>query len=311
MKRYLHCQKCSESFDLENRHPRLLPCLHTLCIQCLKRTTMSNKVHCSACDVSYDVFNMDRDCPRDDTRFDFIEYCQLMDENYNLYCSVCPDKVATHRCIKCAEWLCLDCHDAHKRVTATKKHTLLSIDDMKLAKTLEGFKRNVKCKRHSENCATLYCVTESCQQSMCSTCALKKCKEQDVHKTIRIENIVEEKREKIMALKDNVERVERDVTDAMEQIQSERKTIENTADCVVESIDSKFDSLVQLIEKYKDELKTELRKSVNMKLDILEMQKQELVTLKKHIVEAEELVDLVISSPNSLALLQVREALAA
>ncbi|XP_061187669.1 E3 ubiquitin-protein ligase TRIM45-like isoform X2 [Saccostrea echinata] len=307
--RYLNCQKCSESFDLENKQPRLLPCLHTFCFRCIKNTKIGNKVRCTVCDITHDVMDMDKDCPRDDTRFDLIEYCKLKDGNQNLYCSVCPNKVATHRCTNCAEWLCSECEEAHKRVSATKKHILLSTEDMKLAKNLEGFKRNVMCKRHSENCLKFYCTTESCQEPMCATCALEMCEELDAHKTVKVESIVKEKREDIVALMDKVESIVHDVSATIERIHSEKKNIEDNAERVVENIDSKFESLMKIIEMMKEELKTELRKAVDTKLEVLEKQKLELVILKKQIEEAEELTDLVLISPNSVAVMQLEKTI--
>ncbi|XP_062590187.1 E3 ubiquitin-protein ligase TRIM45-like isoform X2 [Saccostrea cucullata] len=306
---YLRCQKCSESFDLENKQPRFLPCLHTFCFRCLKNTKIGNKVRCTVCDVTHDVMDMDKDCPRDDTRFDLMEYYKLKDENHDLYCSICPNKVATHRCTNCAEWLCSECEEAHKRVTATKKHILLSTEDMKLAKNLDGFKRNVTCKRHSENYLKFYCTTESCQEPMCATCALEMCEELDVHKTVKVENIVKEKRQDIAALMDHVESIGHDVVATIERIDSEKKNIEDNADQVVENIDSKFDSLIKMIEMMKEELKTELRTAVSTKLEVLEKQKLELGTLKKQIEEAEEVTDLVLISPNSVAVMQLEKTI--
>lgn len=305
LERYLQCQKCSEPFARDFRHPRLLPCLHTLCSKCFDETNTVDTVQCPVCDTRFNIDDVERDCPEDLTRFDLSDFRNLNDENYTFNCNVCPDKVATHRCVRCAEWLCHECQEAHQRVTATKKHTLLPIDDIKRGKKLDVFKRNVICKRHSENCLKFYCTAEPCMEPVCATCLLEKCEETDRHNAVEIENIAKGKRQQVYRLNNAIHEQQNNVAETIERIEIERKNIEDNAHRVVENIDSTFDSLMKVLEKNKNELKNELQKVTNTKLEILEEQTKGLVALKKQMEDAEDVTDCVLVSPNSVAFMQV------
>ena len=139
-------------------------------------------------------------------------------------------------------------------------------------------------------------------EPMCATCALEKNDRKDVHK---IEEVAKKKRLEIARHKDSVEKVRTNVTETMERIQSERTNIEENAGRVSEYIDTTFEELISILEKSKTELKSDLQKSVSLKLEMLEEQTKELNALKKQIEEAEVLASLVLVSPNSIAVMQV------
>jgi len=44
------------------------------------------------------------------------------------YCNVCPDVKATSFCEDCHEYMCTDCTGYHRRITATRNHTILTSD---------------------------------------------------------------------------------------------------------------------------------------------------------------------------------------
>lgn len=303
IERYLQCQKCAQAFVPESRCPRLLPCLHSLCSQCLEEQENTlHVVQCPQCDVKYDNVKEIKEFPRDNTRFDLMEFLRLREESYRPNCSVCPEMVATHRCFRCAEWLCNACQEAHRRVTATKKHQLFPVDEVKDAKSMEVFKKNVMCRRHSENCLNFYYTSGHSMEPMCATCALEKNDRKDVHE---IAEVAKKKRLQIARHKDSVEKVRTNVTETIERIQSERTNIEQNAGRVSEYIDTTFEELISILEKSKAELKSDLQKSVSLKLEMLEEQTKELNALKKQIEEAEVLASLVLVSPNSVAVMQV------
>ena len=158
------------------------------------------------------------------------------------------------------------------------------------------------CRRHSENCLNFYYTSGHSMEPMCATCALEKNDRKEVHK---IEEVAKKKRLEIARHKDSVEKVRTNVTETMERIQSERTNIEENAGRVSEYIDTTFEELISILEKSKAELKSDLQKSVSLKLEMLEEQTKELTALKKQIEEAEVLASLVLVSPNSIAVMQV------
>lgn len=43
---FLKCHMCNEEFDEGQKNARLLPCLHSLCIECLNKTKVNDQLHC-------------------------------------------------------------------------------------------------------------------------------------------------------------------------------------------------------------------------------------------------------------------------
>lgn len=113
------------------------------------------------------------------------------------------------------------------------------------------------------------------------------------------------KRQQVYRLKNAIHEKQNNVAETIERIEIERKNIEDNAHRVAENIDSTFDSLMKVLEKNKNVLKTELQKVANTKLDMLEEQTKGLVALKKQMEDAEEVTDCVLVSPNSVAFMQV------
>lgn len=142
-------------------------------------------------------------------------------------------------------------------------------------------------------------------EPVCATCLLEKCEEMDRHKAVEIENIAREKRQQVYRLKNAIHEKQKNVAETIERIEIEKKNIEDTAHRVAENIDSTFEGLMKVLEKNKNELKTELQKVAKTKLEMLEEQTTGLVALKKQMEDAEDVSDCVLVSPNSVAFMQV------
>jgi len=79
------------------------------------------------------------------------------------YCNVCPDVKATSFCEDCHEYMCTDCTSYHRRITATKNHTLLINETFPLIPPPQrpDVKADTcqKCPDHPKEDITVYCQT--------------------------------------------------------------------------------------------------------------------------------------------------------
>ncbi|KAM6184294.1 transcription intermediary factor 1-beta isoform 2-T2 [Sarcoramphus papa] len=164
------CGVCRERLRAE-REPRLLPCLHSVCRECLR--VVPGPAAAPAPDGPV------VDCPI------CKHQCHLKDvvENYFLRdsgaeaaatsqgssqcCTSCEDNApATSYCVECSEPLCETCVEAHQRVKYTKDHTVRGTGS---GKAKEG-ERAVYCSVHKHEPLVLFCDT--CDTLTCRDCQL-------------------------------------------------------------------------------------------------------------------------------------------
>ncbi|XP_037744617.1 transcription intermediary factor 1-beta isoform X4 [Chelonia mydas] len=193
------CGVCRERLRAE-REPRLLPCLHSVCRECLRAEPAAAADGEAANNKEGQVV----DCPV------CKHQCYLKDivENYflrdsgaeaatdskdaNQCCTSCDDNApATSYCVECSEPLCETCVEAHQRVKYTKDHTVRSTGP---SKSKEG-ERTVYCSVHKHEPLVLFCDT--CDTLTCRDCQLNAHKD---HQYQFLEDAVRNQRKMLAAL---------------------------------------------------------------------------------------------------------------
>ncbi|XP_067388807.1 LOW QUALITY PROTEIN: transcription intermediary factor 1-beta [Emydura macquarii macquarii] len=193
------CGVCRERLRAE-REPRLLPCLHSVCQECLRAEPAPAADGEAANNKEGQVV----DCPV------CKHQCYLKDivENYflrdsgaeaatdskdaNQCCTSCDDNApATSYCVECSEPLCETCVEAHQRVKYTKDHTVRSTGP---SKSKEG-ERTVYCSVHKHEPLVLFCDT--CDTLTCRDCQLNAHKD---HQYQFLEDAVRNQRKMLAAL---------------------------------------------------------------------------------------------------------------
>ncbi|XP_032894420.1 tripartite motif-containing protein 66-like isoform X2 [Amblyraja radiata] len=172
------CLVCKR--DLTNREPRLLPCLHSFCKDCVPAGSRNHSppspvgqedssregiICCPACrqtcytgDVVDNVFI--REYPPESLNMDT--------------CSACENKPAFKFCSDCSKWLCSACSEEHLHGTDTKHHKLLTSEHA-AGDESEVNKFSLVCPLHTNEPLKLFC--ETCDILVCWTCQLTQHKE--------------------------------------------------------------------------------------------------------------------------------------
>ncbi|XP_035685597.1 E3 ubiquitin-protein ligase TRIM56-like [Branchiostoma floridae] len=183
---FLECQICLQPF----RAPKILPCLHTFCKECLAEYTKAHSVEddqieCPTCRCKSPLPGGKVDGLKDNFFVESLKdtvnlHKTLHSEGQDIVCSnpYCDSKgPATSRCLNCDELLCDECVAAHSRIKVTRNHTVLGLDELRG----EGQALNVRngqehtCSEHTDEVLKFFC--ETCQVPMCRDCALLKHRE--------------------------------------------------------------------------------------------------------------------------------------
>ncbi|XP_070546073.1 E3 ubiquitin-protein ligase TRIM56-like [Ptychodera flava] len=172
---FLCCTICLEQF----KSPKILPCLHTFCQQCLVTLVeKTGSLNCPECRQQYQLpvggvpaikgnFFMSNLIEIFKQRLESIQGTEIK-------CEGCQQNTATHRCVECKHYLCDNCVRAHKNLPITRIHQLMTIGEYETAKstspvTLQAVEY---CNVHTENKIEFYC--ETCQVPVCTNCTIVK-----------------------------------------------------------------------------------------------------------------------------------------
>ncbi|XP_077997173.1 tripartite motif-containing protein 2-like [Glandiceps talaboti] len=169
---FLCCTICLEQF----KDPKILPCLHTFCESCLE--TLYKKKGSLECPSCRNVYPLPIGGVSKLTSNFFMNnlieiYHRLLESSKGgpIQCDGCEENTATHRCVECQDHLCRSCMKVHKKLSATKSHQLLTIEEYRTTELTRPIVLQTECcSIHPKNEIEFYC--ETCQVSVCTACTI-------------------------------------------------------------------------------------------------------------------------------------------
>ena len=225
--RLLQCPVCMDEFH----DPRLLPCHHTMCSECIQRLLLSSTsgrmFRCPQC--RRDVCVPRGGISELPVNF-FVRSLQdeLGDEADVRPCQICRrGTVASQfRCIDCDLDICRFCIHEH-RLVLHKDSSLVNILRMEVGDPFGGVPdaANKTCSVHSEEVLQLFC--ETCQHPVCVSCS---CGEHRKHTVVPLGKKLHSSRELLQQKLDSLTRERRGVKAWMRQLEgAEVEARDNTA----------------------------------------------------------------------------------
>ena len=172
------CGICSKSYD----DPRILPCLHSFCQQCLNHEMESQGSQqvfkCPTCERSVSIpVGGANGLPRNlhlGFEVEVAGYISKIVSNSEVRCDECVDGrngPAEVFCCTCYQFMCTFCHEHHKRSRKLLKHTMVGLDQEGASQLLAMAKpREHYCSQpnHGDNVMDLHC--ETCSLIVCRDC---------------------------------------------------------------------------------------------------------------------------------------------
>nr|XP_034308490.1 tripartite motif-containing protein 45-like [Crassostrea gigas] len=265
------CPICMETLQT----PRSISCSHTFCQKCLNDhiiTSCHGKdsptgFHCPVCrkyvpgSISNNPSLWAKTFPKNET-IEFLIH-SADDENVLKFCKPClngnKEETASTLCKSCMECLCEGCTDHHKRLTITKDHEVVPLDEIHKPSYLETEEHN--CNEHNLRYLDLFCFdhdTPCC--SVCSITDHKTCK-MDTIKTV-FDKI--EKENESQQMLSEICRAESHLK-KLKEIQKEKQTkIEDKADEIRDETNKLRQEINETLDRLEHKLHENLAK--NMKL---------------------------------------------
>lgn len=265
-----------KEYDDLIHEPRILPCLHAICVSCLESTAMRGLIKCPTCDLRHNIPNGDIGLFRvDETRQYLVDHLKVQRKNPDIICQECNNKSkqAKHRCKQCAQFLCADCFDAHKRTKVTKKHNIVAIEELRDA-PLDDYQEPHTCSvsGHEEQPYAFYCKSESCDRPICALCAVAEHQESKGHDIREIHDVYSEVKRTVEGLTSDVKHRTLSAQDTANSIEATLENLKINLSTVTNNIDTAFDNSIKALERRRNELKDKAHAKVKDKTKRLETQ---------------------------------------
>ena len=184
----LRCIVCKNELS----DPRTLPCVHTVCLECLKHVGDGKAVgELMPCPVCEEQFEIPRDGLVGMQRSYFIpkllEIEKMMSSSTNIPCDFCSSIADQEKsqgnpqgiseeiphaivfCVDCQQKICGPCRKIHTKVETSRTHTFVNLKDkVAFQKLTQTYPRSYYCDRHPGEPVSIFCGL--CRIPLCHIC---------------------------------------------------------------------------------------------------------------------------------------------
>src|SRR5688572_18701964 len=191
------CPICMNAFT----DPRMLPCIHTFCFQCLKRTSEAaqmkpgDRMPCPLCQRDFTIPSEGvNGLQRNFFMENVLEFkSTLQMESGSLGCYSCNIRndgkggsftIATKRCLECRDDYCDDCSKVHQIQKVSKNHHIAKIGS-ESEKQLRKMTNVRFCSKHIHKPLDYYCA--ECKKIVCVSCFVESHKLHDCKDVTTVE----------------------------------------------------------------------------------------------------------------------------
>ena len=291
LEREITCGICQEHYT----EPKILPCLHYYCKQCVlrlaRRTGTGKPFCCPEC-------RREATLPEggvDELKTAFfvnrlkstVSTIERTHGKVEVKCELCEGSSGNAEafCRQCARFICQECVNLHKRIATFKSHEVASLDDLKHGRAQPIPVKEPptkKCLDHEEP-LTIYCY--DCDGLICLGCTAKDHREHNFEFTKKA--APDEKGKLLVEIKP-LKDLQVKLTNAVEHVQTTKLEVETQKDSTVDIIKTSFKELRNILDKREKELVEEAGSIVQEKVDKLLVQEK---TLSLASAEVQSVVD--------------------
>lgn len=166
----LTCSLCLDLF----KEPKTLKCLHSYCVECLRKLTEKKEDLPISCPLCRDETLMPSEgiegLPTNFFIKNMLDVAELISKVDSPQCSNCDEGLpAKCRCMDCEEFFCDECLSAHGRLKTYQEHKIVDLKKLLSPNSSKEFHPALKCLKHEEVCK-FYCQT--CDVLVCRDCTV-------------------------------------------------------------------------------------------------------------------------------------------
>ncbi|XP_009916753.2 tripartite motif-containing protein 66 [Haliaeetus albicilla] len=301
-----NCLVCK--WDLRKREPRMLPCLHSFCKDCLPDLIQGYSCIPTEYEVLYEGILSCPVCKQTCFARNVVENFFLKDfatgnSAMAKCCSTCKEKRPAHSlCTSCNKWLCSSCTEEHRHGKETGDRFFSVSLKGCTATEDEGSEFSLFCPVHTQEPLKLFC--ETCDILTCRSCLLTEHKEHRFrhldealqNQRLILENVITKVEEK----KNGIQVSAKQIEDRLLEVKHLYKKVENQIKMakmvLMNEINKRTNILLEQLEKITSERKQKL-----------EQQMQGVVVLSRQVEHVQNFISWAVCSKNGIPFLFSKE----
>ncbi|KAH1171944.1 hypothetical protein KIL84_007562 [Mauremys mutica] len=301
-----NCLVCK--WELKRRDPRLLPCLHSFCKDCLPDLIQGYNYTPTEREVMYEGILSCPVCKQTCFAGDVVENFFLKDfptanPAMARSCSACKEKRPAHSlCTNCNKWLCSSCTEEHRHGKETGDH-FLSVPPKGSSGTEGGANEfSLFCPIHRQESLKLFC--ETCDVLTCRNCLLTEHKE---HRFMHLEEALQNQRVILENVTAKVEERKTGMQVSAKQIEDRLFEVKHLHRKVENQIKMAKMVLMNEINKRTNTLLEQLERITSERKQKLEQQLQGVMVLNRQFEHVQNFINWAVCSKNSIPFLFSKE----
>lgn len=270
--REITCTVCSQHY----KDPRVLPCCHYYCIECLRDLQVSDTVTCPSCKVvATGCGSLEKLPPAlvvNHLKMIHSRIAKLEGED-TVQCEMCLDPKATAFCKECDEFICSSCLAAHQKMRVKfRGHQTFSMEELKSGAKAFPNKQQppCECPEHKE-LYKLYCF--DCCRLICRDCIVI---EHAQHHYEFVTRSVEATRNALNANLTPLKQLLSNFTESAKLITEAKDDVTNQGVYVARHVHERFTAMIEVLKRRELELLKKTESVVRKKLGRLNQQEREL-----------------------------------
>eukprot|EP00731_Ephydatia_muelleri_P033413 Em0029g19a len=277
---HITCGVCFKPYN----DPRILPCLHSFCLQCLhheiEKCGSQQMFQCPICEQNTSIPVGGASVLPQNLHLGFeVEvagYLSKMTSNSDVACDHCAEgssDPAVVFCCACHHFLCAFCLEHHKRNRIWSKHNMVGLDQegaRQLHTTMKPRDHYCSQPSHEENKLNFYC--ETCSLLVCLHCtrSFRKC-----HTVKEISTLAKTHKMEMAGALEEAKVVVTKLTGAINENNRMIEQVEISKRNAFLAINQAFETLQQTLEERKKTLLSELEAISLSKTTALTLQKEQ------------------------------------
>ncbi|XP_060134980.1 protein PML isoform X2 [Zootoca vivipara] len=285
---FLLCGRCRR----EAKDPKLLACLHTVCMECLEDNKPVGQ--CPVCRVP--LARSGGASFQDNVLFASLQaklntYRKIASDR-DLVCDNCKD-AAEFWCSECSEFLCLKCYKSHQWYLKQKSHETQKLADLKkdtAQSFLEAAKKssNLLCSEHTQ-VVSIYC--RGCRKPLCCSCALLDGEHYNAKLYCDIRAEIEGRKEELGKIKAELGEKRRSYEKTYSTVHERLQQLEKVRNETRDEIQEKVEEMVQWIRKKGEELLEKVDSQLHQEREDVQRKLQCAERIVKRLESSERLVE--------------------
>ncbi|XP_041372539.1 E3 ubiquitin-protein ligase TRIM56-like [Gigantopelta aegis] len=248
------CEICLESFDNQDKSPRILPCFHSFCCRCLESIWEKSPtgVRCPNCRQVWPVQNtISATFPQNKVLRNLVEYLTMKNKVDEIMCYECPDSSrATMRCLDCQEFMCKGCATYHQKFAMLKDHKTIWIKELVNMPHDDYFHQTDTCKKHNSMILDLYC--KNCATDICSSCVHVSHRD---HEILDLKDVYEAKMDHMKTSLKDIQSSSDRAQKYTSRLSEQNATLDSMKENICKYIDDSYEQIIQKLSEKRKEMK--------------------------------------------------------